>query len=164
MLTRQSVQRRESSRRLKSLRELHAYIRHEKELPFQRVLDLRRIMEEGARTLNRIRFSAKAKNRSELLLFMRQQFMGRGHPCPQATDVATSAMTGSAGERLCDNEGTSVRVRREQTTPDAKRVGHPRPSLAGQRPALHIALHYMGRDARAPRISVSPAPFSASPR
>ena len=53
-------------------RELHAYIRHEKELPFQRVLDLRRIMEDGARMLDRIRFSPKAKNRGELLLFMRQ--------------------------------------------------------------------------------------------
>ena len=85
-------------------RELHAYIRHKKELPFQRVLELRRTMEDGARMLvvrqnsneglkgvkqsatglfhtfqlssvgplDRIRFSTKAQNRSELLLFMRK--------------------------------------------------------------------------------------------
>ena len=52
-------------------RELHAYIRGKKELPFQRVLELRRTMEDGARMLDRIRFSSKAKNRHELLMFMR---------------------------------------------------------------------------------------------
>ena len=56
---------------MKAQRELIAYIAGRKALPHQRMLEHRRALDAGARTLERIRISPKAANRGELLFFMR---------------------------------------------------------------------------------------------
>ena len=62
----------------KAQRELLAYIRGEKDIPFRRLIELRRILAEGERTLDRLRISTRAKNRGELLLFMRKERISAG--------------------------------------------------------------------------------------
>ena len=57
----------------KAQRELLAYVRGEIEIPFKRLIELRAALAAGERMLNQIRFSTRAKNRAELLLFMRKK-------------------------------------------------------------------------------------------
>ena len=81
----------------KAQRELFAYIRGEIEIPFKRLIELRAALAAGERMLNQIRFSTRAKNRAELLLFMRKKGnseIAPANPCnEEVNEISEDAQT-----------------------------------------------------------------------